>query len=162
MGLFEFVKSAGEAILNQQNPNSGDVENHIKDGLGGAVKNIAVDLIGNMIKLKGNVDSKDLLEKAILLAGNIKGVEKVDSSGLNVAGAPVGGQQQMGTKHEGGVSGPGESTFYTIVKGDTLSGIAKKFYGDGNKYHQIFEANRGIIKSADLIYPGQTIRIPKV
>ncbi|MBN2223589.1 MAG: LysM peptidoglycan-binding domain-containing protein [Deltaproteobacteria bacterium] len=162
MGLFEFVKSAGEAILNQKNPNSGDVENHIKDGLGGAVKDIAVDLIGNMIKLKGNVDSNDLLEKAILLAGNIKGVEKVDTSGLNVAGAPVGGQQQMGTKPGGGASGPGESTFYTIVKGDTLSGIAKKFYGDGNKYHQIFEANRGIIKNADLIYPGQTIRIPKV
>jgi nucleoid-associated protein YgaU len=161
MGLFEFVKSAGEAILNQQNPNSGDVENHIKDGLGGAVKDIAVDLIGNMIKLKGNVDSKDLLEKAILLAGNIKGIEKVDSNDLTVKGTAP-GQQQMGTKPGGGAAGPGESTFYTIVKGDTLSGIAKKFYGDANKYPQIFEANRGVIKNADLIYPGQTIRIPKM
>jgi nucleoid-associated protein YgaU len=161
MGLFEFIKSAGEVILNQQNPNSGDVEKHIKDGLGGSVKDIAVDLIGNMIKLKGNVDTKDLIEKVILLAGNIKGIEEVDADGLTVKGAPVGGQQQMGAKSGGGVSGPAGSTFYTIVKGDTLSGIAKKFYGDANKYHQIFEANRGIIKNADLIYPGQTIRIPE-
>jgi nucleoid-associated protein YgaU len=159
MGLFEFVKTAGEAILNQQNPNSGDVEKHINNGLGGSVTDIAVDLIGNMIKLKGNVDTKDLLEKAILLAGNIKGIDKVDSGGLNVKGAPAGGQQ-MSAKSGGGVAGPGGSTFYTIVKGDTLSGIAKKFYGDANKYHQIFEANRGIIKNADLIYPGQTIRVP--
>lgn len=159
MGLFEFVKTAGEAILNQQNPNSGDVESHIKDGLGGAVKDIAVDLIGNMIKLKGNVDTKDLLEKVILLAGNVKGIEKVDADGLMVKGQPAGGQQ-MGAKSGGGASGPGGSTFYTIVKGDTLSGIAKKFYGDGNKYPKIFEANRGIIKNADLIYPGQVIRIP--
>jgi len=160
MGLFEFVKTAGEAILNQQNPNSGDVEKHIKDGLGGSVRDIAVDLIGNMIKLKGNVDTKDLLEKAILLAGNIKGVEKVDADGLTVKGQPAPGGQQMGAKSGGGAAGPGGSTFYTIGKGDTLSGIAKKFYGDGNKYHQIFEANRGVIKNADLIYPGQVIRIP--
>ena len=161
MGLFEFVKAAGEMVLNQQNPNSGDVESHIKDGLGGAVKDIAVDLIGNMIKLKGNVDTKDLLEKVILLAGNIKGVEKVDADGVTVNGQqPVLGKQQMGVKAGGGAAGPGGSTFYTIVKGDTLSGIAKRFYGDANKYHQIFEANRGIIKNADLIYPGQVIRIP--
>jgi nucleoid-associated protein YgaU len=160
MGLFEFVKAAGEMVLNQQNPNSGEVEDHIKDGLGGSVKDIAVDLIGNMIKLKGNVDTKDLLEKVILLAGNIKGVEKVDADGLTVKGQPAAGMQQMGAKSGGGVTGPGGSTFYTIVKGDTLSGIAKKLLGDANKYHQIFEANRGIIKNADLIYPGQVIRIP--
>jgi nucleoid-associated protein YgaU len=160
MGLFEFIKDAGDAILNQQNPNSGDVENHLKDTLGGSVKDIAVDLIGNMIKLKGNVDTKDLLEKVILLAGNIKGVDKVDSEGVVVKSPAGGGQQQMGAKSGAGPAGPGGSTFYTIVKGDTLSGIAKKFYGDANKYHQIFEANRGIIKNADLIYPGQTIRIP--
>jgi nucleoid-associated protein YgaU len=158
MSVFTFLKEAGEAVLNQQNPSGGDVEKHLKDGLGGSVKDIAVDLIGNMIKLKGNVDTKDLLEKAVLLAGNIKGVEKVDAGGVNVAGGAGGGVgQQVG----GGAGGAGgDSQFYTIVKGDTLSGIAKKFYGDGNKYPEIFEANRGVIKNPDLIYPGQTIRIP--
>lgn len=51
--------------------------------------------------------------------------------------------------------------FYEIKQGDTLWAIAKNHYGDGNKYHQIFEANREVIKDADLIYPGQKIRIPK-
>ncbi len=159
MGLFEFIKDAGDAVLNQQNPDSGDVQKHINSSLGGSVADIAVDLIGNMIKLKGNVDTKDLLEKVILVAGNIKGINKVDTEGVVVKN-PGGGGQQMGAKSGGGPAGPAGSTFYTIVKGDTLSGIAKKFYGDANKYHQIFEANRGIIKNADLIYPGQTIRIP--
>ncbi len=52
--------------------------------------------------------------------------------------------------------------FYTIVKGDTLSGIAKEYYGDAMKYPVIFEANREVIKDPDLIFPGQKIRIPKL
>ena len=53
-----------------------------------------------------------------------------------------------------------ESQFYTIQRGDTLSGIAKKFYGKANEYMYIFEENRGVIDDPDKIYPGQTIRIP--
>ena len=49
---------------------------------------------------------------------------------------------------------------YTIVSGDSLSKIAKHFYGDTHKWRQIFEANRDVIKDPDLIYPGQTIKIP--
>ena len=47
------------------------------------------------------------------------------------------------------------------MKGDNLSKIAKKFYGDANQYNKIFEANREVIKDPNLIYPGQKIRIPK-
>jgi nucleoid-associated protein YgaU len=49
---------------------------------------------------------------------------------------------------------------YTVVAGDSLSKIAKKFYGDGNLWKRIFEANRDIIKNPDLIHPGQTLKIP--
>jgi len=52
------------------------------------------------------------------------------------------------------------SKFYTVERGDTLSKIAKEFYGDGSKYPAIFEANKPMLKSADLIYPGQVLRIP--
>ena len=55
-----------------------------------------------------------------------------------------------------------EPVFYTIAKGDTLWGIASEFYGDGSKYPQIVEANLEVIKDADLIYPGQVIRIPEL
>lgn len=49
-----------------------------------------------------------------------------------------------------------------IVSGDTLSKIAKQFYGDANKYPEIFDANKEVIKHPDKIYVGQTIRIPKI
>ena len=50
--------------------------------------------------------------------------------------------------------------FYTVKQGDTLSKIAKDTYGDANRYHEIFEANRPLLKDADEIYPGQTLRLP--
>jgi nucleoid-associated protein YgaU len=50
---------------------------------------------------------------------------------------------------------------YTVVKGDTLSRIAKHFYGNAGEWHRIYEANKGTIKNPDLIYPGQTFTIPE-
>ncbi|MCC6177257.1 MAG: LysM peptidoglycan-binding domain-containing protein [Chloroflexi bacterium] len=49
---------------------------------------------------------------------------------------------------------------YTVESGDTLSGIAERFYGDANQWNRIFEANRDQLDNPDLIYPGQTLRIP--
>jgi nucleoid-associated protein YgaU len=41
-----------------------------------------------------------------------------------------------------------------------LSKIAKREYGDASKWHRIYEANKDTIKNPDLIYPGQTFKIP--
>lgn len=49
---------------------------------------------------------------------------------------------------------------YTVVKGDSLSKIAKRFYGSAGQWKKIYEANKDSIKNPDLIYPGQTFRIP--
>ena len=49
---------------------------------------------------------------------------------------------------------------YTVVSGDSLSKIAKKFYGSANAWKAIFEANRDKISNPDLIRPGQVLRIP--
>ena len=49
---------------------------------------------------------------------------------------------------------------YTVISGDSLSKIAKHFYGEANKWRRIFEANRDIIKDPDLIQPGQVLKIP--
>jgi len=54
-----------------------------------------------------------------------------------------------------------KATTYTVKKGDTLWGIAKTFLGNGAKYNQIFEANKGIIKNPNLTYPGQVLRLPQ-
>jgi len=50
---------------------------------------------------------------------------------------------------------------YVVVKGDSLSKIAKREYGDANKWPKIYDANRNIITNPDLIYPGQELRIPE-
>jgi nucleoid-associated protein YgaU len=50
---------------------------------------------------------------------------------------------------------------YTVQKGDSLSKIAKREYGDVQQWHRIYEANRDTIKDPDLIYPGQVIQIPE-
>jgi nucleoid-associated protein YgaU len=49
---------------------------------------------------------------------------------------------------------------YTIERGDTLSKIAKKFYGNAGDWKKIYEANKTTIKNPDLIYPGEKIIIP--
>ena len=54
-----------------------------------------------------------------------------------------------------------ESVFHTVVKGDTLSAIAKKHNGDANKYQKIFEANTPMLSHPDKIIPGQVLRIPQ-
>lgn len=49
---------------------------------------------------------------------------------------------------------------YTVVPGDSLSKIAKHVYGHANEWRRIFDANRDQIKDANLIYPGQVLKIP--
>jgi LysM repeat protein len=49
---------------------------------------------------------------------------------------------------------------YTVKAGDTLSKIARQFYGDGNEYMRIFYANRDKLKDPDKIQIGQVLTIP--
>jgi nucleoid-associated protein YgaU len=49
---------------------------------------------------------------------------------------------------------------YTVKKGDSLSKIAKRVYGDAQQWRKIHEANRDIIDNPDLIYPGQVLKLP--
>lgn len=50
--------------------------------------------------------------------------------------------------------------YHEVKKGDTLWKIAEKYYGDGNLYKKIFEANRTILKNPDVIKIGQKLHIP--
>jgi uncharacterized protein (DUF2235 family) len=52
------------------------------------------------------------------------------------------------------------SNFYTVKRGDTLTGISQAHYGTSGRYMEIFEANRGMLLNPDRIYPGQVLRIP--
>ena len=51
-----------------------------------------------------------------------------------------------------------EPQHYTVEPGDTLSAIARRFYGDAGAYHRIAEANG--IANPNLIHPGQQLVVP--
>ena len=57
-----------------------------------------------------------------------------------------------------GTTGSGKT--YVVVKGDSLSKIAQREYGDANKWRMIYEANKDLINDPDLIYPGQELKVP--
>lgn len=91
--------------------------------------------------ITGTAPSQEAAEKAVLCCGNVAHVAKVDNR-LSVPQAAEPAQ------------------FHDVAKGDTLSAIAKRYYGDANKYHAIFDANRPMLSDPNKIYPGQKLRIP--
>ena len=144
MGLFDFLKNIGKDV---KKGNEGpEIERNIQTALGGQVENLNVYHKDGTVWLSGSVTSRAAKQKAVLLAGNIKGVEKVNDDGLVVL---------KETDDEP------EFTFYEVQSGDSLSKIAREHYGDANKWNALFEANREVIEDPDLIYPGQKIRVPK-
>jgi nucleoid-associated protein YgaU len=56
---------------------------------------------------------------------------------------------------------PAEPRIYVVQKGDSLSKIAKQFYGSPSDWRRIFDANRERIKDPDLIQPGWKLTIPE-
>ncbi len=54
-----------------------------------------------------------------------------------------------------------ETETYTVVAGDTLSRIAKRYYGDAARWREIYDANRDLIQNPDLIHVGWELKIPQ-
>lgn len=143
MGLFTFLKDAGEKLFGGTEAKADELKKHL-DAQGLDTKDIQVHVNGDQVELKGAVKDQSTLEKAILAVGNSAGIAGVKTDGVTV-------------------SAPGEeSRFYTVKSGDTLWKIAETEYGKGNggKYTVIFEANKPMLKDPDKIYPGQNLRIP--
>jgi nucleoid-associated protein YgaU len=63
-------------------------------------------------------------------------------------------------KEKGGSDSWSAEQWHEVKKGDTLSKIAERYYGDGSLYMKIFEANRNILRDPNLIKIGQKLRIP--
>jgi nucleoid-associated protein YgaU len=142
MGLFDFARNIGKKVFGQEAEASEKIKHEIEHDNPG-IDGLDVKYEDGVVSLSGKAASAEAMEKAVLMAGNIKGVQEVKVDHLEAP--PQSGDVQ----------------FYVIEQGDTLSAIAKHFYGDPNAYPQIVEANREVIKDADLIFPGQKIRIPK-
>jgi len=184
MGLFNFLRDVGAKLSGHGGaysaPTPEALQNELKR-LGLPADGVSMRVEGDTVHLSGTVPDAETREKIVLAVGNVEGVGKVDDDGLqggqptgSLAGAlssmsrlPAGSastQAAGGTVHAASPQpveqGPGGSAFYTVQKGDTLSAIAKRHYGDANAYGSIFEANRPMLDHPDRIYPGQVLRIP--
>jgi LysM repeat protein len=141
MGLFDFAKDMGKKLFGKDDDPAEKIRESIEANNPG-ITNLGVGYADGVVDLSGKADSAEAVEKAVLLAGNVKGVTDVKIDNMDAPQpAP-------------------EVEYYTIVGGDSLSKIAKKYYGNAMDYPKLFEANREVIKDPDLIYPGQKIRVP--
>ncbi len=122
--------------------------NHVVS-LGLKVENLNIVVDDDKATITGVAESQSEKEKVILAVGNVAGIATVDDW-MTVAAATT------------EVAPEPEAVFYTVVKGDTLSKIAKAHYNNAMKYPVIFEANKPMLKDPDLIYPGQVLRIPPI
>jgi nucleoid-associated protein YgaU len=165
MGLFSFLKAAGaklmgggsaandaaeaakaseanlEALKEAANKNkSAQLVSQVL-GHGIDVENLDIVVDDDTATIYGQVGSTSEKEKVVLIVGNTEGIATVDDRISVIVEEP-------------------EAAFYTVKSGDSLSKIAKEVYGDMMKYPIIFEANKPMLTSPDLIYPGQVLRIP--
>jgi nucleoid-associated protein YgaU len=145
MGLLDFARDVGRQLFDTDAEAADNIKQHLEIKTTG-ISNIDVQFDDGVATICGNCASQAVRDHAILIAGNIKGVEKVNADGLT---APEEPPEQVA-----------KDEVYEIKSGDTLGAIAKQFYGKASQYMRIFEANRDIIDDPNKIYPGQKIRIP--
>lgn len=168
MGLLSFVKSAGAKIFGRddekeiekqakaQAPDDqqmaamreklrrAKMEARLKQQitqLGFEVEDLKIRVDGETVHVSGKAADQETREKVLLVVGNTAGISAVDDALEVDASEP-------------------EAQFHTVERGDTLSAIAKKYYGSAGKYPVIFEANKPMLEDPDRIYPGQVLRIP--
>jgi nucleoid-associated protein YgaU len=161
--MLSFIKEAGEKLFGkgkaqeamaqaQADPSSADKQKAANDAAADAIvayiesqnlkaTGLTVTFDGSTATVYGIAADQATKEKIVLCCGNVQGVASVNDQMTVDQSAP-------------------EAQYYTVVKGDNLSKISKQYYGDPNKYNKIFEANKPMLKSPDLIYPGQVLRIP--
>jgi len=142
MGLFSFVKNAGKSLFGGKadaaEPSVDALQSELKE-LGLDASGVELKIDGDKVVVGGKAVDAETKEKIILAVGNVEGVGAVETTDD---------------------ADTAEAVFHTVVKGDTLSAIAKKTLGNANLYNQIFEANKPMLTHPDKIYPGQVLRIP--
>lgn len=154
MGLFDFAKEIGNKLFTSDEDAAVKISEHILANNPG-IQDLSVIFKEGVVTLIGVTDSGEAAQKAILMAGNVKGVNEVVAKlEINEAAA---GNTNISQALE-----PDNVEYYVIESGDSLSKIAKMYYNNANEYPKIFEANREVIKDPNLIFPGQKIRIPLV
>ncbi len=141
--LFDFAANIGKKVFGKGEDSakaSEKLKQHIEKNNPG-VTGLQVAVNDQVAAISGSASDAAAFEKAVLIAGNVEGVGRVEATGLQ--------------------GSAGQSVFVLVAEGDTLWGLAERELGSGARYTEIFEANREVIEDPDLIFPGQKLRIPK-
>jgi nucleoid-associated protein YgaU len=149
MGLFSFIKNAGEKIFGG-NETPEEKAQKVKDHVskyGFDLSGVTFTANGDSIVVGGSAKNLDEKQKILATAGNVDGVDNVEDN-LELI-EPLTFELPDFSK-----------TMYTVKSGDNLSKISREVYGDPNKYPVIFEANKPMLTDPDKIYPGQVLYIP--
>lgn len=146
MGLFDFAKDVGRQLFDTDDEAADNIKQHLDLKLSG-IKNLDVKFDDGVATICGDCVNEATRTNALLMAGDVKGVEKIIADDLTF---PEPKPEEPVEKAE----------FYEIVSGDTLGKIAKNFYGNASLYTRIHEANKELIPDPNKIYPGQKIKIP--
>ena len=145
MGLLDFAKDVGRQLFDTDGEAADNIKQHLEIKLSG-IKDLDVQFDDGVCTLSGSCPNEATHTAALLIAGDVKGVEKINADAFTFPEP----KEEEKEKVE----------FYEIVSGDTLGGIAKKFYGKASLYTRIHEANKELIPDPNKIYPGQKIKIP--
>lgn len=119
---------------------SDELETYVKD-MGIDISGVDIRFDKGTAYISGETTDQATRERIILAVGNANGVGTVDEEIAVVEPAD-------------------EAHFHTVAPGDTLWALAEKVYGDGNRYPEIFEANKPMLSDPDQIFPGQVLRCP--
>ena len=145
MGIFSFLSNSGKKTIDSTADNAANASKLVNNiqSYGFDVTDLDIEIDGETAKVWGVAANQATREKVLLAIGNTKGIASVDDKMTTAVPEP-------------------EAKFHTVVSGDSLSKIAKKYYGDAMKYNEIFEANKPMLKDVNKIYPGQVLRIPNL
>lgn len=150
MGLFSFIKNAGEKLFGGE-ASAEEKATKVKEHLSKYsfdLSGVNVSVNGEEVTVSGQAKNIDEKQRILATAGNVEGISSVND-GLTL-------------KEPLKIEIPDISkTMYTVQSGDSLSKIAKEVYGDANSYNRIFEANKPMLSDPDKIYPGQVLYIPQ-
>ncbi|MHB8798902.1 MAG: LysM peptidoglycan-binding domain-containing protein [Thermoanaerobaculia bacterium] len=137
--------------------------------LRGSIKGLkSLDAVveGKTVTLTGEADDIEAKGKAMAEFNKLVETENTFNK-IRIAQAPVPAAPTpaAGAVVAGGVpattaAAAGAGKVHVVEKGDTLSAIAKQYYGKAGAYMKIFEANRDVLDDPDKIKPGQRLRIP--
>ncbi len=165
--MFDNIKEIQEKKIKEA------VEEALSDA---EISDLEVEVDGTVVTIHGSVESKKDKKDVIALASEVDGVTKI-VTGITIDEDDEDEEEEEededyeddeeeeddeDEEDEDGGKKKKKGNTYTVQPGDSMWAIAQEHLGDGNRWMEIYKANKELIgKKPDLIHPGYVLKIPK-